>query len=321
MSVDEAGLARLQRRQRKVAAYEQLVALGVTAARIRWQVGRHWRLLLPGVFLLSRDEPVLPFHRSMAAQLWGGPTAALAATTAAQMHGIKSIPQGGPTQLVIPNPGASRRHPLAVVRRTVLDDDVRARGPLRLSSPARSCVDSAVMLRTESDRSAVIIEAVQRRISSLDDLIEWGDRLRPRDRAKLLPAFEAAVTGAWSVPESELLELVDSSTVLPSVWANPMLDDADGVPLVSPDAWLDDVGMAIMIHSRQHHSSSRDWTRTVQQDGDLTSRGCVVVGVTPNGLREDRVGTLRRIEQTYEHALRRPRPPVVATPRHAIILS
>jgi len=116
---------------------------------------------------------------------------------------------------------------------------------------------------------------------------------------------------AWSRPEALLLAACEKSSRLPVVWANPMLR-LGSEPLTTPDLWLDDVAMAIMVHSRQFHSGELDWDRTVESDSDLTAAGIVVLGVTPNRIYRSLPAVVARIERTYLSAQARPRPPVTA---------
>ena len=303
-------------RQDGVVTREQLRAAGLTETAIRWHAGRGWRVLLPGVFLMNRNDP-RPRQRLVAGLLWGGERSVLSGPTAASLHGITSAGARDRVHLLVPAPLASRRSGFAEVRRTVIhDDDTRSRGPLRLSSPARAAVDAARAARTLDARSAILIEAVQRELTTVDDLAEWVHRLRPRDAAGLRLPLEAAASGAWSVPEAELLDLVATSGALPDAWANPSLCTGDGRALTTPDVWFDDVAMAVMVHSRRYHSSPDDWDDTVDADGDLVTAGVVVAGVTPHRVRTSPTEVLRRLERTHAAARGRPRPDVVATPRY-----
>jgi len=40
---------------------------------------------------------------------------------------------------------------------------------------------------------------------------------------------------------------------------NPRLKDMHDKRLTTPDLWFDDVGMAVMVHSRQFHSGALQW--------------------------------------------------------------
>lgn len=311
-----APLRDLLLRQDQVVTRTQLLRHDVSKEAVRWNAGRTWRVLLPSVYLVGRDTPT-ERQRHVAALLWAGPSSMLGGATAARLHGITAADPGGIVQLDVPAPGSSRRRGFAQVRRTVIAEPAMVRrGPLRLSSPARAAVDAARTASSEEARSAILIEAVQRGLVELDDLAEWVFRLRTRDAIRLHDALAAAATGAWSVPEAALLEAMATSSLLPVAWANPELTTATGRALTTPDAWFDDVALAVMVHSRRFHSLGDDWDRTVEKDADLVAAGVVVVGVTPNRVTRDVRPVLARIEAAYLVARARPRPTVVARPRH-----
>ncbi len=299
-------------RQDQVATTVQLRNAGVSKETVRWNAGRIWQVFLPRVVIVGRDTPT-ERQRLIGALLWAGPDAYVADANAASFHGITSASRkDGRIDMRAPYPHATRHKGFASVRRTELTDhDIRTIGPLRYASPAGSAVGAAVRAPRPADRESILIEAVQRGVSTIDELAEWAFRLRPRDTARIESALEAAGSGAWSLPEAELLELVTSSVVLPNAFPNPTLAAPDGRRLIKPDLWFDDVAMAVMVHSHQHHSQGDDWVMTVECDGELTSVGVVVVGVTPTSLRRRPQVLLDRIEQTYRVAQARPRPNVV----------
>jgi hypothetical protein len=118
------------------------------------------------------------------------------------------------------------------------------------------------------------------------------------------------------VPESDLLALIRGSHSLPEPLANPVLKGPRGEELTSPDVWFDDVGMAVLVQSREFHSDGLDWDVTVEQGSDLSAVRVVVVGVTPAALARDPSAQLRRIERAHAAARRSgTRAPVTATPR------
>ena len=87
--------------------------------------------------------------------------------------------------------------------------------------------------------------------------------------------------------------------------------------------WFDDVGMAVMIHSRQFHAGTLQWDATVTDDSELSSYRIVVVGVTPEQLTKDPRAVLRRIESHYvrARAVRFPAGGSLATPKHMVRLT
>lgn len=297
----------------------ELHDLGVTDARIHWLVARkRWQLVLPGVVLLSSAPPTRR-QQLVSALLLGGPDAVVGGPAAARFHGVRSIPPTGPVHVLAPRSRARRRHLWADVRPTRLEDpEVVETSLLRYSSIPRAVVDAARWAPTQQDADARVIEAVQRRLTGPVELASWVNRLNRRDSARARRALEAAASGVWSIPEAEVVELMAGSRLLPAPWLNPHLEDATGHRLLTPDLWLDDVAMAVMVHSQQFHDGPGQWDRTVAEDAELGAHGVVVVGVTPRSLRREAAVVLDRIERAYRVARTRPRPGVRATPRSAL---
>lgn len=298
-----------------VIAGRQLIQAGVSPDAIRWNAGRHWRVLLPSIYLISRQDP-RERQRQIAALLWAGPDSALAGSTAAAAYGIEAAVGDGRVQVVVPRNRSSRERAFVRVRRSALmDPDVVVRGPLRLSSRARACLDACLETRSPRVREAVIIEAVQKQIATLDALTEWCERLRPRDAVLMRPGLAAARQGSWSAPEARMLELLQAHSWAVDIWCNPQLRDARGRALTSPDLWVDDVALAIMVHSHRFHSQGEDWDRTVEADDRLRAEGIEVVGLTPRRISDAPADVTSRVLSAYARARSRPRPHVIAVAR------
>ena len=124
----------------------------------------------------------------------------------------------------------------------------------------------------------------------MSDLLHWVLARGQVGSHRLHAGLSVAASGAWSRAEAELLRLLSSSTVLPQLLANPELRDGEGHRLTTPDVWVDDVAMAIMVHSRKWHAGEREWESTVEHDTDLQAARVVVVGVTPHSIRADPAG-------------------------------
>ena len=287
---------------------------GVSDAAVRWHLGRHWRIVLPGVYQLDR-RPTVRLQREVAALLLAGPGAALSGLTAAARFGLQSADPGDTVHVVVPAPRRGRRVAWASLARTHRPDPLAVtRGALVLTSPARAVLDAATQSGARSTATAIGIEAVQRRLVTIDELVHELSQRNRRGSALAGLAVQAASTGSWSPPEAILLRAVEQSRVLPQVWPNPELR-VGHTRLTTPDLWFDDVALAVMVHSRRFHSAGEAWDATVEADADLTAVGIVVVGVTPNRIHRNLAGVVSRIERTYLSARRRPRPPVTTTRR------
>ncbi|MBI4943051.1 MAG: hypothetical protein HY830_20085 [Actinobacteria bacterium] len=307
-------LASLLHEQHGLVTTMQLELLGVTRSARRHACARSgWRLVLPGVVATFRG-PLSPRQRLVAAQLWAGDDAVISSRTAAACHGVKAADGEHVVRILVPAHRFVRTQGFVVVRRTRRPDPRPwSRPPLMLSSPARAVVDAAREARTLDDARALVLEAVQRKIVPVEALrheLEDGPR---QGSAFARRAVQDAEAGAWSVPEAKLAASLARSTVLPPVMLNPDLVTPDGTTLPRPDGWVDDVGLAIQVHSKQHHSDLDDWEATVLSDGVYAEHGIPVVGLTPRFFAADPAAAVLRIEKAYLARAGLPRPDVVAT--------
>jgi hypothetical protein len=188
-------------------------------------------------------------------------------------------------------------------------------GVVELAPPARAIADTIRAGMPADEARALAIRAVQKRTVELTDLVHELHAGPRRGSALLRVAVEAAGTGAWSLPEHDLLLLLSTSTSLPRAWPNPELRTVSGVRLPTPDAWFDDVGLAIQVHSAAHHAAGPDWDRTVRADSALAEAGILRVSVTPHEIATIPRDVLARIEATHASLSPSARPPVRMTPR------
>jgi hypothetical protein len=250
-----------------------------------------------------------------AAQLYAGTGAVLTGRAAASWHAVTAT--HGWTRVDVEVD--ARRRPASagfvVVRRTTRPEPFPwDRPPLVLASPVRAVCLAARTAGSPRTARQIVMEAVQRRLVRVEDVrheLEAGPR---RGSTLLRDAVQDAEAGAWSVPEADLAGVVRRSRTLPPLWFNPDLVAADGTRLPRPDGWLDDVCLAIQVHSSTYHCDPDAWDATVMSDGVYAEHGIVVVAVTPRQIRVDPLGVLRRIEGAHLAARQRSRPAVTATP-------
>ena len=295
----------------------QLRGGGVTAEALRWRLGRTWSLVLPTV-VSTTSRPLSPSQKLVAALLEAGPDAVVTGHHACAWHGVTSARTDRPVEVLLPTHHAARGVGFVRVRRTRRPDarPVR-RGGLTIASRPRAVVDAARASRTDDEALAIVLEAVQRRLVTVEQLEHEVEAGATRGSARPRRAVRSARAGAWSVPEAALLRLCATSRVLPAAYPNPQLETRDGAALVSPDVWFDDVALAVMVHSRAHHSRDLDWEGTVERDGELVEHGVVVIGFTPASIAREGQRVLRRVERAYLGATSdgRRRPPVRMLPR------
>jgi hypothetical protein len=310
-----ASLVTLLDERRGLLTTAELRSAGVTRSTLRWQLGRTCTMPLPGVVAVFTGA-LDAGQRLVAAQLWAGPRAQLSSLTAARWHGF-DVPDDGVVRLLVDVGSTSRREGFAVRRRTKrLDPHAWTRGPVTVCSRSRALVDAARELRAPDAIRHLLVSSAQRGLVRERDLRHELEAGPVRGSVAVRRALDDIATGAWSVPEADVLRELARSTVLPRVWPNPVLVAGDGTRLPSPDFWLDDVGLAGQVHSRAYHLRDEQWEGTVEGDTLLGVYGIPVLAVTPSGFAKDPAAFRARVERAYLGLLRSgARPDVQMSPR------
>lgn len=295
-----APLRALLGRQQHLMTRQQARDGGLTESAIRWGLERSWHSVLPGVIhvlrnALTRDQKII------AALLYAGEHAVAHGATAATWYGLGCADDHGIVRVLVPRNYATRQCRWVRVRRSSVPFDHHVDGPRRFVNVQRAVVEAARDAAGPEDAEAVVIEAVQRRLATLEGLASLNDRLGRRGSSLATRALAAAAVGTWSVPEAGLYRLCASSRVLPEMWCNPDLFGIDDRRLITPDGWLDDVGLALMVHSRRWHDGQR-WATTVERDGDLVSQGVRVLPIAPTSVAREPRRVLAVVETTYRSA-------------------
>ena len=123
--------------------------------------------------------------------------------------------------------------------------------------------------------------------------------MRRNGSALMRCAVDEVAAGVRSVVEAELRTGTLRSTVLPAMLWNPSLIGPDGRNLPSPDAWIDEVAVAVEVDSREYHLAPEHWERTLARHALLTSYGAAVLHFPPSRIRRDVDKVVRVIERTY----------------------
>lgn len=306
--------------QHGLVTRQQLSAHGVGRAAVRWALGRIWRMVLPGV-VATFTGSLSPRQELVAAGLWAGDAAVLTGLCAARWHQVAPGARWRPFWFLVDESHAGRATRGVRVTRTRRPvERPWPRGILQIAPPARALADAARELRHTAGAESLVIEAVQRGIVTPQALRHEAEAGPRRWSARLRAALDAVDQHAWSFPEGLLLDACSPSRVLPPVWANPLLSATDGTRLPTPDGWLDDVGLAIQVHSVLYHAMSDDWEGTVIDDGIYAEHGICLVPFTPRRIREDPLWVRERIERAYLSLVGRGRPDVLAEQRSLLAL-
>ncbi|WP_051366598.1 hypothetical protein [Hamadaea tsunoensis] len=287
-------------RQERLAHVDQLIAAGYSRAAIRWRVNRGtWQRTLPKVIatfsgILSRKQQLV------AAALYGGAEAQIAAMTALELHGFRYAPRDRRVHLLVPTAHSlAMSSRLRIIRTSRPDARAVRNGLLAVCSPARAIVDS---FREDSDRRvirAVLAEALQRGLCSADEVAEELGSV-PLDGAGVVrELLEEVREGVRSAHEAELRALAARSPILPRIRWNPLLRAEGGTALPTPDGYLEDAAIAIEIDSREFHLNARSWPTTMRHHDRLTAAGILVLHTTPARIRTEPLAVLAQIESAY----------------------
>ncbi len=319
------------RGQLGLARVDQLLERGWKLTGLRHSRATKWQEPMPGVVLPHRG-PVDAETTLMAEALWAGAKAALTGATALAQLGLRPA-QTSATTFLVPDKSRARQHGrVKTVRTSRAPDLALRRGPLAVVRGARALADAAVHERhRRQDLEHLAIRLLQRGLATPDELER---ELWQRPRAKVGPVWTglgAFRQGAWSRPEGVLREVVEGAGGFPALLTNCRLevdvvvDGPDGpveVPRVigTPDGYFEEAGVAIQVHSRQHHQGHDDqggdrWASTVEKDGAFVEHGVTVVGVAPWTLYTVPGRFVNRLRKIVDRELATPRPRVRVVPQ------
>jgi hypothetical protein len=289
------------RRQDGLLLRRQALRAGVTITAIRWRLARgRWQRVLPGLYAtftgaLTEDQ------RLIAAALYSGEGAQITGAAALRWYGLRYGPPVRRIQVLVPSTTQrASRDFVAILRTTRLDPQSRLRPAMEVCSVARAAADAARCNQSLREIRAFIGEAVQRRLTTLPELV---DELREGPKAGSA-LFRRVLTdlgaGVRSAPEAEFRDLMSRSKVLPKILWNPKLETLDGkVHLPTPDGWIQEVGLALEVDSREHHASPEGWERTMERHNLLAAHGILTLHFTPRDIRDKAAHVLDRVEHAY----------------------
>ena len=296
----------LLRTQDGLIHHGQLADVGITRAALRWRLGSgRWREVLPGVYLSVNGTPT-PRQQVLAACLYAGRQAQLTGVAALRLHGLRHLPSDPWIRLLVPH----SRHvppadPVRVHRTRRMDAYAQPVGFAEVCCVARAVADAARWCPTPRAVRALVAEAVQRRLATMDHLRRELDEGPRAGGALLRRALTEVTAGALPAPEAELREILSRSVVLPAIsWNALLVGLADGQPLPTPDGWIDETGVALEVDSRECHLTPADWERTMHRHNRLAEYGALVLHFPPSRIRLDPHGVVQVVERVYLERLR-----------------
>ncbi len=271
----------------RVIAVEHCRSYGLTADHVRTLLRRGlWSRLCSGV-VLTRPEVPARTDWASAALIAGGASSAISGLDAVRMAGLRSATGAGAPVLVLTTGRDRRAIPSVRVRATrrpyetwlTTADDEPAFS--RVVRPARALADlGSIGVRPWAVR-ALVTEAVQREVCSVDDLareLESGPR---RDSAALRAAIGDLDAGARSIAEVRAIDELRRCAA-PAFEVNvPVVRGGTTIAVV--DLLWRALRAVVEIDGRRHHDGPL-WTRTLTRHNALTACGLAVRHDAPTDL-------------------------------------
>jgi len=269
-------LARVSHRQFGVFSASQARDAGIDADTLatlheRGLVLRRAR----GIYVMSA-VPDSSESRWLIAQLRHGPSAVLSHRTAGSVHGLEHGLPLDEVHLTVPGRSGTQATGCRL-HRGVLDPDneVVARGPLRVTSMARTLCDLAGELDDPERLRDLAAAAVRRGEVDPGKLrAVLGRRERFAGRAAMrrvldeLSPLEATARGEL---ESRFLRLTTAAGLAPTAMNHPVID-GDGRRRLLDAVWLPQ-GVFAELDSRRHHGTLVDWHDDQRRENSLAIGG------------------------------------------------
>lgn len=280
-----------------------------------------WTKILDGVHLVDGGRPT-HVQLERGALLYAGAGSQISGTAALRHHGVRSLrlqdrvpdhdyaPE--PVLVLIPHERRKKSAGYTRVERTrrIPESPVVIHG-LALAPLPRAVADATRHMRTAHDVNALVAEVVQRGMCTIEELQAELDEGSRRGSALLRDAVTLVAAGARSGPEVDLVSLMQAAGI-PAVVYNVRVVDAAGHFVGIPDAWLDDVGLAVEVDSREYHGAGDEFAATVRRNRRYARAGVSLFTVMPEEFSTHPNGVLHELMAAREAAGARPRPSVRA---------
>lgn len=289
------------RRQQGLVRRDQALACGVTDDAIRRRIGPggRWRRLVPGVYATFTGE-LTERQRLVAALLLASPGAMLGCATALRLFGLKYLPKHRSTvHVLIPHSKQLSSVAFVVFHRTTTLPAPRWVFGLPVCPPARAIIDTCREMANLRDVRALVLEAVQRRIVRLTQLEQALAAAAKAGTALVRRAISDGRAGCLSAPEAELRDILMRSKILPKILWNVPVFDRSGYLVGTPDGWIEEVGLALQVDSREHHAEGLGGEDTQRRDNRFGRAGIPSLQFTPWRIRNEPEQVLREVEEAY----------------------
>lgn len=287
----------------RVLSRDGAYRLGLTESRVRTRLRRgDWRRLAEGV-LLTRPEHPRREDWAIAGLIVGGPSAVLSGWDVLRHWRLVRGDAVGPV-LVLKRGGRHRaigpirmRPSNRPVPPTLLSPFDPVLPEASIAPVARAISDVAPWYRTLAPLRAIVTSAVQRGLTSPDDLARELDASARNGSGLLRRAIDDLLAGARSVAEAEAFEQLRARPDIPPFEANVPIHDDAGRTVAVADALWRGLRAVLEIDSREFHFGEPEWKRTMRRHNLLGRLGLSVVHYPPSAIRDRNSGWLDEVAQ------------------------
>lgn len=168
---------------------------------------------------------------------------------------------------------------LIIERTRALPEPISRRG-LPIAPPARCVVDACRETERLDDVRALVADAVQSRLCSVDELATALRRAARQRTALTREALAEVGAGVRSAAEARVRAVFACHGIPQPRW-NWSLHTLDGAHIVTPDGWWEDIGCALQIDSMAWHLSPALYKRTQQLQRLMSAWGIPFLPVAP----------------------------------------
>jgi hypothetical protein len=297
-------LGGLLTRQRGILTRPQAFAAGLDDGAIRRELRNgHWQRLLPGIYAAFSGSATLE-QRRLAGTLYAGKGAQITGVAALVRHGFRHLPDDDYLHFLIPHERRRMSRSFVRLHRTYrLDPYSETANGYTTCSVARAVADACRYLDEPRSVQAIVAESVQRRLTTLAALRRELD-LAGTSRTRLFrSALRDIGAGPRSVSEIDLRNVLNRSALIQEIVWNAELMTNDGIPLPTPDGWIDSAGIALEVDSREYHLGPEEWQQTMRRHNTMAAYGVLVLHFTPSEIRSRPARVRRIVEQAYRERL------------------
>lgn len=261
----------------------------LTQDEVASRLGRHWRVVLPGIYASSPGPPSRQ-QRLRAALLHAGPTAMLNDTSALAAYRIPFLPSEDLVRVLVADSVQRVSRDFVVVRRTTRLPAANRIDGLPTVPAYRAVCEFVARHDDQRDGLAVAAAAVQLGRVSMSDLKAEMCAAPARGKPRLLRVAEMLQAGVRSAPESDFRSLVLRSRGLGEPLWNCLLLLPNGAK-ISPDALWTGSRLIHEVNGRRYHAAEdagHEAFEDMQRRSDLlVAAGFTVLHNTPNRIRNE----------------------------------